>query len=63
VGQGAATAVLAATSARLEGVGGRYFEDGNEAAVVHERGARLSGVAPYALDPATPNGSGRCRSG
>jgi NAD(P)-dependent dehydrogenase (short-subunit alcohol dehydrogenase family) len=51
VEQGAATAVLAATSARLEGVGGRYFEDCNEAAVIHKRGAGLGGVAPYALDP------------
>jgi NAD(P)-dependent dehydrogenase (short-subunit alcohol dehydrogenase family) len=50
--QGAATSVLLATSPRLEGVGGRYFEDCNEAPVIHRRGeAGLGGVAPYALDP------------
>ena len=51
--QGAATTVLLATSPQLDGVGGRYFEDCNEAAVVDrrtaDRGAR--GVARYALDP------------
>ncbi len=50
--QGAATSVLLATSPRLEGVGGRYFEDGNEAAVLEpgqEQGAE-AGVAAYALD-------------
>jgi len=50
--QGAATSVLLATSPLLEGIGGRYFEDCNEAEVVHERGSSFSGVAPYALDPA-----------
>lgn len=50
-GQGAATTVLVATSPRLEGVSGRYFDDCNEAGIVTERGtSRLSGVAPYALD-------------
>jgi NAD(P)-dependent dehydrogenase (short-subunit alcohol dehydrogenase family) len=49
--QGAATSVLLATSPLLEGVGGRYFEDCNEAPVVSERGTAFSGVAPYALDP------------
>jgi NAD(P)-dependent dehydrogenase (short-subunit alcohol dehydrogenase family) len=49
--QGAATSVLLATSPQLEGVGGRYFEDCNEAQVVERRGAGISGVAPYALDP------------
>jgi NAD(P)-dependent dehydrogenase (short-subunit alcohol dehydrogenase family) len=47
--QGAATSVLVATSPLLDGVGGRYFEDCNEAEV-----GRLSGrhgVAEYALDP------------
>jgi hypothetical protein len=45
--------VLLATSPQLEGVGGRYFEDCNEAPVIHRRGeAGLGGVAPYALDPA-----------
>ncbi|MBE1486692.1 SDR family NAD(P)-dependent oxidoreductase [Plantactinospora soyae] len=46
--QGAATAVLVATWPALDGVGGRYFEDCNEAV----RGASgQSGVAGYALDP------------
>jgi hypothetical protein len=50
--QGAATSVLLATSPQLEGIGGRYFEDCNEARVVQRReGAGLGGVAPYALDP------------
>ena len=49
--QGAATSVLLATSPQLEGIGGRYFEDCNEAEVVERRGAGISGVAPYALDP------------
>ena len=46
--QGAATSVLLATSPLLDGVGGRYFEDGNEAAP-HQPGTRR-GVAAYALD-------------
>src|SRR5277367_631543 len=33
--QGAATSVLAATSAQTEGIGGRYFENCNEAPTVH----------------------------
>jgi NAD(P)-dependent dehydrogenase (short-subunit alcohol dehydrogenase family) len=50
--QGAATSVLLATYAGLEGVGGRYFEDCNEAEVIHRREPQtLAGVAPYALDP------------
>jgi NAD(P)-dependent dehydrogenase (short-subunit alcohol dehydrogenase family) len=49
--QGAATSVLLATSPQLEGIGGRYFEDCNEAQMVERRGAGISGVAPYALDP------------
>lgn len=49
--QGAATSVLVATSPLLEGVGGRYFEDCNEAAIVTKRTEDYSGVAPYALDP------------
>jgi NAD(P)-dependent dehydrogenase (short-subunit alcohol dehydrogenase family) len=50
--QGAATSVLLATSPLVEGIGGRYFEDCNEAAVISERQAdTTSGVAPYALDP------------
>jgi NAD(P)-dependent dehydrogenase (short-subunit alcohol dehydrogenase family) len=47
--QGAATSVLVATSPLLEGVGGRYFEDCNEAGW-NEPGTRW-GVARYALDP------------
>lgn len=50
-GEGAATSVLLAASPLLEGVGGRYFEDCNEAAVVGSRPTDFSGgVAPYALD-------------
>jgi NAD(P)-dependent dehydrogenase (short-subunit alcohol dehydrogenase family) len=50
--QGAATSVLLATYPALEGVGGRYFEDCNEAEVIHHREPdTLAGVAPYALDP------------
>jgi NAD(P)-dependent dehydrogenase (short-subunit alcohol dehydrogenase family) len=51
VEQGAATSVLLATSPQLEGIGGRYFEDCNEAAVIQRRGDGVAGVAPYALDP------------
>jgi NAD(P)-dependent dehydrogenase (short-subunit alcohol dehydrogenase family) len=52
VEQGAATSVLLATSPQLEGIGGRYFEDCNEAPVIQRRGeAGVGGVAPYALDP------------
>jgi NAD(P)-dependent dehydrogenase (short-subunit alcohol dehydrogenase family) len=52
VEQGAATSVLLATSPQLEGTGGRYFEDCNEAELVHRRDAYgVRGVAPYALDP------------
>jgi hypothetical protein len=46
--QGAATSVLLATSPRLEGVGGRYFEDCNEA---HRHVPGAWGVADHALDP------------
>jgi NAD(P)-dependent dehydrogenase (short-subunit alcohol dehydrogenase family) len=51
--QGAATSVLVATSPQLEGIGGRYFEDCNEAAVVEPSASDFvgSGVAAYALDP------------
>lgn len=35
----------------MEGIGGRYFEDCNEAPLIHRRGeAGLGGVAAYALD-------------
>jgi NAD(P)-dependent dehydrogenase (short-subunit alcohol dehydrogenase family) len=47
--QGAATSVLLAASPLLDGVGGRYFEDCNEAGP-HQPGTRR-GVAAYALDP------------
>jgi NAD(P)-dependent dehydrogenase (short-subunit alcohol dehydrogenase family) len=47
--QGAATSVLLATSPLLEGVGGRYFEDCNEAGPSQPGTGR--GVAAYALDP------------
>ena len=49
--QGAATSVLLAASPLLDGVGGRYFEDCNEAAVVEHRPPDYRGVASYALDP------------
>ncbi len=53
VEQGAATSVLLAASPLLEGVGGRYFEDCNEAVPVNRRGEPgQGGVAPYALDVA-----------
>ena len=50
--QGAATSVLVATSPQLEGVGGRYFEDCDEAAVLEpgSEPAAAGGVAAYALD-------------
>jgi NAD(P)-dependent dehydrogenase (short-subunit alcohol dehydrogenase family) len=51
--QGAATSTLLATSPQLEGIGGRYFEDCNEAPTItnrlQEEGVR--GVAAYAVDP------------
>jgi NAD(P)-dependent dehydrogenase (short-subunit alcohol dehydrogenase family) len=49
--QGAATSVLLATSPVLEGVGGRYFEDCNEAPVVTEFVQFGGGVAAWALNP------------
>lgn len=50
--QGAATSVLLATSSLLDGVSGRYFEDCNEAELVHARPTDFSGgYAAYALDP------------
>ena len=49
--QRAATSVLLATSPALDGVGGRYFEDCNEAERVTRRTDDLRGVAPYALNP------------
>jgi NAD(P)-dependent dehydrogenase (short-subunit alcohol dehydrogenase family) len=47
--QGAATSALLAASPLVEGVTGRYFEDGNEA-VPYVPGVRR-GVASWALDP------------
>jgi NAD(P)-dependent dehydrogenase (short-subunit alcohol dehydrogenase family) len=55
--QGAATTVLVATSPRLDGIGGRYFEDCHQAPLL-DPGApntSTSGVAPYALDPDNAN--------
>jgi NAD(P)-dependent dehydrogenase (short-subunit alcohol dehydrogenase family) len=53
--QGAATTVFAATSPLLEGVGGRYFNDCNEAEPTDHRPEALADlvdlVANYALDP------------
>ena len=51
--QGAATSTLVATSPQIEGIGGRYFEDCNEAAVLDPAAVETagSGVAPYAIDP------------
>jgi NAD(P)-dependent dehydrogenase (short-subunit alcohol dehydrogenase family) len=53
VKEGAATSVFVATSPLLVGVGGRYFEDCHEAAVVDPEVGYQSqhGVAAYALDP------------
>jgi len=47
--QGAATSVFLATSPLVEGIGGRYFDDSNEAAPAVE--GTPGGVAAYALDP------------
>jgi len=47
--QGAATTILLATSPLLEGIGGRYFENCNEAAMVDERPPNYQGVAAYSL--------------
>jgi NAD(P)-dependent dehydrogenase (short-subunit alcohol dehydrogenase family) len=52
VAQGAATSVLLAASPLLDQVGGRYFEDCNEAMTVTRRPSDYSGVAGYAVDPA-----------
>jgi NAD(P)-dependent dehydrogenase (short-subunit alcohol dehydrogenase family) len=62
IAQGAATSVLVATSAQLAGIGGRYFEDCNQARVLADdpadqadsggyRPLEERGVAGYALDP------------
>jgi NAD(P)-dependent dehydrogenase (short-subunit alcohol dehydrogenase family) len=49
VAQGAATSVLLAVSPLLAGIGGRYFDDCNEALPAVE--GQSGGVMPYALDP------------
>lgn len=50
--QGAATAVWVATSPQLEGIGGRYFENCNEAGPhKKEDGNGLLGTSPWATDP------------
>lgn len=51
VEQGAATSVLLATATALDGIGGRYFEDCNEARTVAQITDGLHGVLDYALDP------------
>ncbi|MFE2835688.1 SDR family NAD(P)-dependent oxidoreductase [Streptomyces mirabilis] len=53
IAQGAATSVFVATSPQMEGIGGRYFEDNNEAEKLSAEavGSAPGGVAPYALDP------------
>lgn len=48
--QGAATSVLLAASPLLEGVGGRYFEDCQEAEVTDTPAPYGGGVNPWALD-------------
>jgi NAD(P)-dependent dehydrogenase (short-subunit alcohol dehydrogenase family) len=55
--QGAATSVVVATSPLLDGIGGRYFEDCNQAPVLdHDTPNTMSsGVAAYAVDPANAN--------
>ena len=50
--QGASTSVLLATSPLLDGIGGRYFVNNQEAVVVDRPTNDMTGVAPYALDPA-----------
>jgi len=51
VKQGAATSVMVATAPQIEGIGGRYFEDCNEAPVVDPGTPGTYGVFAYALDP------------
>jgi NAD(P)-dependent dehydrogenase (short-subunit alcohol dehydrogenase family) len=55
VQEGAATSVFVATSPLLLGIGGRYFEDCQQAPVVDPQigDERQAGVAAYALDPKT----------
>ena len=51
VPQGAATSVFLATSPLVEGIGGRYFENVEEATVVDHRTDGYLGLAEYATDP------------
>jgi NAD(P)-dependent dehydrogenase (short-subunit alcohol dehydrogenase family) len=57
VEQGAATSVLVATSPQLDGIGGRYFEDCNQARLLDPDSPETTiyGVADYALDPINAN--------
>ncbi|MGW2938962.1 SDR family NAD(P)-dependent oxidoreductase [Streptomyces sp. NPDC001156] len=48
--QGAATSVFVATSPLLDAIGGRYFEDCNQA-LPHDGSPEPVGVADYALNP------------
>nr|BFD81141.1 SDR family NAD(P)-dependent oxidoreductase [Streptomyces sp. Xyl84] len=49
--QGAATQVWAATSPRLDGLGGVYLEDCDIAEPAPDEGSHPSGVKPWATDP------------
>jgi NAD(P)-dependent dehydrogenase (short-subunit alcohol dehydrogenase family) len=53
VEEGAATSVWVATSSELEGIGGRYFADCQEAPLVDGEARDMTKVAPHALEPAT----------
>jgi hypothetical protein len=57
--QGAATSVLVATWPGLDGIGGRYFEDCNEAEPLpdgFDPQGELTGIASYAVDPNNAQG-------
>ena len=62
--QGAATSVLLAASPQLEGIGGRYFEDCNEAETLRPgpAEARPPASRPTRWTRGTPSGCGMCRS-
>lgn len=49
--QGAATTLVAAVSPELEGVGGRYVEDCNEANVVADNAEVSRGLRRWAVEP------------
>ena len=49
--QGAATSVMVATSPALEGIGGHYFEDCEEAPLREDDEPTRTGVRRWALDP------------